>query len=342
MALRFIDGFETYGPVNTSVVDLQEAMSGRWESLQWSSGAATNISIQAGAHTGLSLFLDGGSNYITKTLDAQQTWVIGFWVNWANFFNALRTFLIIYDEETYMCRVRRNVGDKLELWTNGVKRGETAALNEDQWYFLEVKFVIDTTSSGYYELKLDDTTIISGNAITSRSGNNYANAMVLRNDFNEVYIDDLYICDGTTGLNDFLGPCKVNVTYPTSDSAPSTWTTSTGVNHYALVNDSERDTSDYVYTDTDTNEDMFNFSVGTPGTILGIQLGIECASNGTEVKEFQAIVRNVNDSTVSKALIGGANTPQSILVIAEYLPGTTTVWSDSTINATDFGCKKVS
>jgi hypothetical protein len=87
---------------------------------------------------------------------------------------------------------------------------------------------------------------------------------------------------------------------------------------------------------------MFNFTSALASTILGVQFGVECASNGSEVKEFQAIVRNVNDSTDSKIIMGGASTPQSILVTSEYLPGTSTGWTNTDINATDFGCEKVS
>ena len=234
------------------------------------------------------------------------------------------------------------MGNKLEIWTNGINRGTTGALSQDQWYFVEVKFVIDTTSAGTYELKIDGVTEISGNAITSRSGNNYANSFLIANASNGLFLDDLYVCDGTAGLNDFLGPCKVNVSYPTSDSTPSDWTTSTGVDHFALVNDSERDTSEYVYTDTNTDEDMFNFTVAAVNTVLGLQFGVECSSSGSDVKEFQAIVRNVNDSSASEFILGGANTPQSVLVASEYLPGTSTNWTNTNINDTDFGCKKVS
>jgi len=342
MALRFIDGFETYGPVSTSTRVLQEAMSGRWDCLQ--SYADADISIQAGAHGGLSLFMDSSDDYITKTLDNQQTWVVGFWLKMDTYYGSVRPFLLLYDGTNKQCEIRiDSPNKKLEVWTDQTYRGEsTTVLDLDTWYFVEAKFVIDATASGTYELKINGTSEVSGSAVTSDSGNDYASSLTILNNYNNFYIDDLYICDGTAGLDDFLGLCKVSVSYPTSDSSPSAWTTSTGSDHYALVNDSERDTSEYVYTDTNTNEDMYNFTVSEVGTILGLQFGVECSANGSVVKEFRAIVRNGNDSNASKVIMGGVESPQSILVAAEYLPGTSTAWTNTTINATDFGCEKVS
>ena len=103
MALRFIDGFETYGSIGTDIKDIAEGMSGRWTGIQES--FPNDLSLQAGAHGGISLRMNQGSNYIAKSLDAQQTWIIGFWVKWDSFYNANNSFLIIYDDETYMCRL---------------------------------------------------------------------------------------------------------------------------------------------------------------------------------------------------------------------------------------------
>ncbi len=344
MALRFIDGFETYGPVSTGFHDIAEAMSGRWDGMQWNNGSVSDITIQAGMGTGLSLYLDGADNYLSKSLDQQQTWIIGFWIKFDSFYSSVRSFLRVYDGEDIQCEVKVDgASKKLEVWTNDLYRGESTAIVVDEWYFVEVKFVIDATAAGTYELKIDGVTEVSGSAITSETGNDYANSFCIMNQWNDFYLDDLYVCDGTAGLNDFLGPCKVNAFYPTSDSTPSAWTTSAGTDHFALVNDSTRDTTDYLYTGTNTNEDMYNFTVSGGSLVLGVQLGVEGASEGTAAKGITAIIRDGgNESTVSQVIMGGPATPRGVLAVAEYLPGTSTGWTNSTINSTDFGFEKVS
>ena len=45
-------------------------------------------------------------------------------------------------------------------------------------------------------------------------------------------IDDIYVLDGASGLNDFLGEVEIEAIFPSSDYGTCDWACSTGTDHY--------------------------------------------------------------------------------------------------------------
>ena len=346
MALRFIDSFDAYGPVGTDSDDLWTRISGKWD--LWSpSGYTADLQLVDGVESGKALQMDDGNfNIIGKVFDNQDHWIIGFY--WKATYLGLTNepFIRIRDGDDIQIEVEWQSTNGLRVEADGVNIGNTGTLNINQWYLLELDVMFKTDATGTCKLWIDEQLKVNGsNIVTSGSGNNYAQDIRIYGAgyTPTITIDDVYMADGSNGINAPVGFMKVEVSYPTSDSTPSDWTTSTGSDHYTLLNDTTRDTTDYVYTDVNAEEDMVSFAAPTEDTILGIQLSVEAASSGSEIKEFKSIIRHDgNDSTTSANLMAGPNTPTAILTLSDYQVGTGDAWTGATIAAADFGCEKVS
>lgn len=346
MALRFLEGFDVYGATGTSTADIMARLSGKWDGIQpdTSSGFALVTGAQS---SGVALDLHSTQGALLKNIGNQQEWWIGLFVKFVDVNSSDSQFLCLYDGTSLQIELEIEGGvtnnRKMKLYAAGSLQGySTTVFAADTWYYLELYTKIQNDSSGAYELRVNGVNELSGSVDTSASGNNYAQTIRFSMYSGEVYLDDIYILDGQSGLTGFQGPCKVSVIYPSGDKSPSTWTPSTGSDHYVLLDEAVRDTADYIYTDVNGNEDIFSFPSAGFTTIKGIQLCVEAASSGNEIKEFAGIIRDGANETTSQKKIYGGDIPDVILVTAEYVPGTSTTWTPSDISAASFGCEKVS
>ena len=340
--LRFLDSFDAYGAVGANLSTLKTTMSGKWDSLETYVGGNTAFELVDGVYGGIGLSFNFNYDSLAKTFDNQQIWILGFWIQFS-----------IISNNNYVLQLLDGTNNQVSLRTLtsptrlGVYAVDTLVnsvnISTGQWYFLELYADIQNGASGYCELKLDNITVVSGNADTSRSGANQASSIKFFTQTNRFYIDDLYIADGQPGINTFLGQSTISVVYPESDVVTN-WAPSTGSDHYALINDTVRNTSTYVSTDTNNAVDSFIFPAGGYGsTIHGVQLCLEVASDGSDPKELEGIITfDSNESAVTKKVLGGINTPDTILIPAEYQINTTNAWTSSSIHAANFGCKKLS
>lgn len=344
--LRFLESFDVYGAVGTSTATIMARLSGKWDGVHPDS--SSGLALVTGAQgSGVALKLVSAQGALLKNIGNQQEWWIGLFVKFVDVDSLDSQFLCLLDDSSIQIELEIEGGAtnnrKLKVYTAGSLQGySTTTFAADTWYYLEFYAKIQNDAAGVYELRVNGVNELSGSVDTSASGNNYAQTVRFSMYSGEVYLDDIYILDGQSGLTGFQGPCKVSVIYPNGDASPSVWIPSTGTDHYVLVDEVIRDTADYVYTDVNGNEDMFNFPSAGFTTIKGIQLCVEASSSGNEIKEFAGIIRDgVNETTTQKKIYGG-DIPDVILVAAEYVPGTANAWTPSDISSATFGCEKVS
>lgn len=162
----------------------------------------------------------------------------------------------------------------------------------------------------YYEPQAGDTVIIGGNAYSevrlegglimhNQSFNigfnvfRYWNRLELANnsvagtgdDF--VGYDDIYVTDDKSTQAGFLGPSVVVSLPPTADTNQD-WTTSSGVDHYALVDENGADSADYVEAASNGLIDRFSHedSIGD-GEIYAVKIEAEAinTTSGTPTIE---------------------------------------------------------
>lgn len=125
-----------------------------------------------------------------------------------------------------------------------------------KWYLWQYVEIALDTSAGTYEARLNGEVI---GLVSGLSFDSINDSLRLGNGTHQLY-DDFYVCDGTGSKNnDFLGPRKVVTIRPTADVVGyQDWTPSTGVDHYAVVDEEEsNDDTDYI-SEIDTDEtDLF-------------------------------------------------------------------------------------
>ena len=228
-------------------------------------------------------------------------------------------------------------------WTTAIPLGY--AVKPNRWYHFEFKIYFHSTL-GTLEVRVNGQTLYSDTNIDTLYSSQPHNLITLFAPEDNSGFDDLYICDGTgSDNNDFLGPVKVEVLRPTGDDGTQNWTPSTGVDHYALVdNNSMWDQTDYVEASGANIDDLWTYSdiSKITGAIYGVQL---ITSAWTDVG-LPLILQSICDSgstvdySPSKGI--GADTLSATQeMIWETDPDTANAWTANGVNGASFGVRKV-
>ncbi len=163
-----------------------------------------------------------------------------------------------------------------------------------QWHFVEMKFTIHETT-GFIEVNVDGTEVFNqssldtqdffGNTVSIRFGSiNLSTPAVTGAGEDFVGMDDIYILIGEVPSQvDFLGSrTRIKSLPPTGDNVKDWDTTSSGTDHWLLVDENGADASDYVETTTDTDRDEFNLTnmLESEGTFFSIKIEAEATDEG--------------------------------------------------------------
>lgn len=329
--LLWIDGFETYGTVNDAIPSPEGCLGRRYTtSLDGSSTSYTKI--KPGREYGQSIWLSY-STLTTPALTTDTTLIVGF------------AFKVETFNNCYFCQLLNNsadfsvkfVGDEIELKRGSTVLGTTTtlSLNTDEWYWLELKVYCDNTV-GTYDLKINNTTALSGSGDTS-DGEDYYNFVRIgaESGILDIQIDDFYVCDSSgSNNNDFLGECRVTAIRPNGNGTISEMAPSIGSN-YSCVNDSD----DNTYVEGDSGKsDVYTYSdvSGLTG-IKGICLRSRCLETDAESFNMRPIMLvNGNTHFGSYAQVGSSDYTKHEEIIEEN-PDTSSAWTSTDINDSEFG-----
>jgi hypothetical protein len=339
MALRFIDGFDHY-----AIGDITK---------KWTSTVATATSIVAG-RTGNCFRITNSSSVgssLIKTIDAQATWVVGFGMK---IDNALITteFFQVYDGSTKHLYLQVEATNRLSIYhgNGSLIATSTNTVPTGAWFYVEFKFTIADSTSGAYELRVNGSStgwIPAANGDTRNAGNATADnfRFVVGNWNGQVIsIDDLYIADGQTGINDFLGDVKVETLLPNANGTNSQFVGQDGnsTDNYLNVDEASMDSdTTYNYDSTVGHRDTYNYPSTTLTSIDAVQV------NGAIRKD------DAGERTVSLTCISGATTDDAAAVspgvgYANYMkiyendPNGSIEWTPTNLNACEFGILVVS
>lgn len=203
------------------------------------------------------------------------------------------------------------------------------------WKYIELKY---SPVSGACELRVDGSVVASGTMPTQ------ANIWEVRfpdlpANQSQLWTDDVYVVDtsGTTN-NDYLGDVRVDLLLPTGDGTHSGMTPSTGTAHYALVDETAPNTTDYVSSSVAGTKDTYQFQDVSTNTaaIFGIAVTNYARKDAAGAGSLANIVR-----------VGGADYAQPVTPLSaswtanENLvplnPATNAPWTISAVNGTEFG-----
>ena len=344
MALVFIDGFDHYASADTT--DKYFAENG---------GNIDTVEPRTGLGC---LKMTGGTSHITIAVAAKDTYIVGFGIKFSSPSSSAFEDLITFYEDSYSLESQVSVqytGKKTFRVVRGEEVSPQATLGEttdqfdlhDGWHYIEFKaFINDTTGS--FELKLDEESILSATSIDTRNGTAEADEIKhirisrIETGVTSTFIDDLYICDTIGTKNkDFLGDVEVTTVFPKADGALEDWALSAGSDSFALVDDNPPDDdTTFVEDAVSAQRDSFDMDdVSSITAILGIQLTeyAKFASGSASMKHLTR-VGSTNYLGSTKVL---AATYDFHMHVFEDDPDISSAWTVSGLNAAEFGMEVV-
>ncbi len=329
MAQLFVDGFDHYSTADFA--------SKGW----FNQGGANTISPAAGRRGGGALS-GHASGVATKTLPGNyQSLVVGAAFAFASYAN--NYFLILRDGATDHVRLFLNASG-----TISVQRGSTTLATSTQilglgaWNYIELKATIDD-AAGAYELRVNGATWLAASGVDTRNAANaYVNALVLYPALAANYADDLYICD-TSGAtnNNFLGDCRVDTRLADADGTYSQFTPSTGTTHYALVDEAAPNITDYNDGANVGDRDSYGFAALpalTSQVVYGVQVNALTWKDDAGARSAGTMVRS-GTTNADGASVALGTTPVYLSQVYETNPNGGGAWTESAINAAEFGVK---
>lgn len=339
MALRFMDSFDHY--------------TGDQFLRKWLSSRGGNAGFVTGRFGSA---WDGLGRWARKQLsDAPSTWIIGVAAQLSAMTVTDNLFALIDTTSNWQCSLAFNrTTNQFQfyrgIWNSGTAIGPAYTLIPalNQWYYLEMKFVIHN-STGSVELRVDGPAVISAtNQDTQNTSNAFADTLHMGSTNDAFWVpnfDDLYVCDGTGSAptNDFLGDCRVESRMPNGNGNSSQFvgSDSNSTDNYLLVDETpgSNDDTDYVESATIGNKDTYTYQdlTSTAGTVYGIQILPTARKTDAGFRSMKTVARlSATETDGPEQRIGNSYAIYSD--IRETKPGGG-VWTISDVNSAEFGVK---
>ncbi len=330
MALRFLDSFDHY-------TNLAE----KW--------TASTASIQNGTfRTGIQALSLTPTHNVSLTLDAQQTWIVGFAFNVSGAPNTNSALIQTLDGGTLQGELRLNSDMTFSLLNNTtVVATSTYAPLTNVWHYLEFKHTIASVG-GLLEVRIDGAVIATFTGNTQHTGNATANSIQILNSGagGTVYVDDLYILDGTGAApnNAYWGDTQIQALVPNGAGNYTQWGTLVGAaSHYAAVNEvPPNDDTSYVADATSGHNDSYTFQDLSilSGTINGIQVLMRAREDAAGGPQIKRLYRNAATDNLGAA-VTLALSYQYFMEILATDPIAAAAWTVANVNSAEFGAQVV-
>lgn len=219
----------------------------------------------------------------------------------------------------------------------------TFALQVDQPAYVE--FDVQLGASGHVIVRkngvigFDDDVAIgvaySMSAIRFGASTGYSG---LAPEFCDLYILDGNVVDVDVPNDEFLGDVQIDALFPISD-VQNDFTPSTGVNHWALVDEAVPSTADYNDGTNVGDRDSFLFET-VPTLASYVFYGVQAVAlmNKTDAgAKNAAVMAQSGGTTVDGPTVGIGVDPEYIHHVFEVRPSTGAAWTEATVNGADFG-----
>jgi len=358
MSLRWMEGFETFDTTTGSTVEDQlDRKYGNLQGLNLYPNIA-QAKLTDGRRGGYSL--QGAYAYPTTSqrffyvlasddLPTNDTWIVGMAIKFGSSFPDSKEVFVLGSLDSspyYNFSIKVTSDGKLSVCGGGNTLLATTAdpvLAADSWHYLEVKVVCHDTT-GSYEVRIDDQVVLSGSNVDTRGSEDTRYALFQLQQHYQC-IDDIYICDidGTTN-DDFLGRVFIEGVLPSADGDSSDWTPASGTDNYAMVDEvpTDDDTS-HVESGTEDDTDLYDYgdlSTITTEPILGLQVSTDVRMNEFpgDIDLYQT-VKSGSTASDGEATNIADDSYEVAARILETDPDTSSAWTASGVNGTQFGIK---
>jgi len=343
MALVWIDGFDKYGTTPGALCSPTGIMRTRYHQRQDRAYTFT------GRYGGMAIGVAYDKNAWIQTphLTTNSTLIIGFSLyvpstHTAHEMFQLRSETNYYDINDGGISVWINADESLTIKRGTTTLGTSAALviTENSWHSFELKLVTND-STGSYEIRIDDTDVLSDSGVDTRQGSDDYHSVVRFTGGGgtvAAYVcrfDDFWVCDGTGSVNnDFLGSeMRVATISPNADGDDSDWDEVPPGNHYSSVNEAEQDDTKYIEDAAVTHLDLFAYeSMPSVGAIKGVLAVTECKSTEPDEWTLKSVVKHSTTEDADSGQVVGTDDWKCLCRMMEENPVTATAWTESDIN----------
>lgn len=332
MALIFIDGFDHYSA---------QADIGK----KWSAASSTfpTISTTGGRRGGgCASFPSSATYYAERSIGSTATAIVGIALYRRD--TTTGDILRFYEGATLHLTLTVDVNYKLRLYTGTSSGGTllatgTTTISQSAWTYIELKATIG--NSGAYEVKINGVSEFSSGSADTQNGGTATMDKVRIGGGPNSYVDDVYICDSSGSTNnDFLGDCRIDTLLPTGDGYYTDFTPSTGTSHYALVDETAPNTTDYVSSATSGHRDSYAFPDLTAlvsQTVYGVQINAAALKSDSGSRSLGTMSRlSSTDKDGSGVALG---TSQDFVTEIQETDPASAAWTEANINAAEFGVK---
>lgn len=343
MTILHIDGCDHYGPTTANVKWTSVADPAHLSVVTGRTGSGQALGV--GKDGSVYRIIRQSSTKVTLGLAVRKSTLgYGNWGPLVTLLQGANPAIVIYFTEAGTIEVRR--GPTTVIATSPL------VLSVGVWQYWEFQVLLDV-SAGSVEVRLDgdgDSPVISVSGINTQGYGAYIDGLQLGpSDWLSgptTYFDDIVILDDTGTEdegNDFLGDVTVATLHPIADGSASGFTPSTGTDHYAVVDESSLDASDYLRSNTVGAKELFTFdefagsqkiiAVQLTAGVVNTQVGGTIAMRAL-VKSGTVPTENEGDvsSYVSASMKGVSN-------VFPKEPTDDTAWTTEKVNSLEGGIK---
>lgn len=343
MGIIKFDGFEGYGPDGTNCYSdstMARRMNGRWNRLDADSTPGSRI---ASARGGLSfdLYTASGNSWYTWFEDITSL-VLGFAFRPVTTSGEIVNFRHGFSGSM---KLSFDVSGRLTITNanSSVVGTSVVVIKFRRWNYIEVKVTFSNTA-GTVVVQCNGKEVINLSGQDFEAVSSHPHCDNLRWFYRaDTQMDDMYLIDQSTGgLTDFLGPVIVRRVKPSADTATADFTPSTGIDHYACVDNDRADETDYLESSTLTDDELWDYE-NVPSeidTIQAISIETFIAATGVQAKKAASICES-GASGVQEIGLRATISPdwEQFIDIMEDDPDTSSPWTPSGFNAAQFGVR---
>lgn len=335
MALRFLDGCEHY--------TVPSQLGLKYTSYN-DSGSSIGIQSVTGRRAGSTAMQFRVSvDYISLTLDNQQTWIVGF------------ALFLVTAGDGEILRFTDSDGNAqlmMDVTSGGIVRlfrgsstqlaVSTQAVAAGSWNYFEVKCTI-ADSGGIFEVRVNEQVIATYTGDTKYSSTLATACRITFTGKSAKYsIHDIYVCDGTGGINNnYLGDVRVDTVRPVGAGAYTEFGHQGGASNWDNVDDTAPDAeAGYNFSATPGQRDTFDCSnlASISGSIFGVQANMTMRKDDAGSRTLRAMTR------IAATDYEGSNQYMStdyriFRQTWDQNPNTASAWTESAINGAEFGYK---
>lgn len=327
----FREGFDAYSGAGTVT-----GLASKWQ-------VSGSPSIQPGSFGGQCVRLISSTTYITSPAwdSAVSTFNFNFGFRVATLGGSAFSHILFYSGTTPMFGIRFASDNSIIAYRQTAQQSGVTSLGASSlgvwavntWYTGEIVATVSDTV-GAIQVKLDGTTVLNLTNVDTRNGTPTTIDRVLfqgTGNSNNFDVDDVYVVNSGSFLSKAV---RIETLVPNGDGATLNWTPSTGVNHYAVVDELPVSTTDYLSATNVGDVDELNFSnlSSTPAAIEEVNLFAHWAKTDATARTAYLSLTSGGTTSDGSAFALNSTGVRNDRPL-ETDPNTSTAWTASGVNA---------